>query len=128
MSSSRQFATELSGNSRSPSCGQHHKIKELAELEPDEGEELILEAVRAACRRAQAARAKEARLKRWSGLAGALLVAACSPGLSERQHDEVTDVASDVAGSVVAESEEVGDLRDRVDDLEARVEELETSR
>ncbi|MCA3740693.1 hypothetical protein [Phenylobacterium sp.] len=51
-----------------------------------------------------------------------LLLSACGePGLNERQQDEASDLAADVATDIVSESERIAALEARVEELEARL-------
>lgn len=51
-----------------------------------------------------------------------LLLASCDgPGLSNKQRDEVGDIAGDVAGDVVSDDSKVRDLESRVEAIEQRL-------
>lgn len=51
-----------------------------------------------------------------------LFLASCSgPSLSDRQRDEVTDIADDVADSAISDNEKVRDLESRVEALESKL-------
>lgn len=51
-----------------------------------------------------------------------LLLGSCSgPGLSEKQKDEVGDIAGDVAGDVISDSDKVREIESRLDAIEQRL-------
>lgn len=56
------------------------------------------------------------------GIAAVLLLGSCDgPGLSNKQRDEVGDIAGDVAGDVVADDDKVRELERRIDAIEQRL-------
>ncbi len=60
-------------------------------------------------------------------LVALLFVAGCGgPKLSDRQRDEVSDIASAEAHDAIGDSAKVSELEGRIDDLEARIDELES--
>lgn len=51
-----------------------------------------------------------------------LALGSCAgPGLSDKQRDEVEDIASSVAGDTVNDSDKVRDLENRIANLEGRL-------
>ncbi|ATQ42333.1 hypothetical protein [Caulobacter mirabilis] len=60
-------------------------------------------------------------------LAALIFLGGCGgPKLSDRQRDEVSDIASAEAHDAMSDSSKVSELEGRIDDLEARLEELES--
>lgn len=56
------------------------------------------------------------------GVAAVLLLGSCEgPGLSNKQRDEVGDIAGDVAGDVIADDEKVRELERRIVAIEQRI-------
>jgi hypothetical protein len=56
------------------------------------------------------------------GLVAVLLLGSCDgPGLSNKQRDEVGDIAGDVAGDVVTDDEKVRELERRIEAIEQRL-------
>ena len=56
------------------------------------------------------------------GIVAALLLGSCDgPGLSNKQRDEVGDIAGDVAGDAIADDDKVRELEDRITAIEQRL-------
>lgn len=61
---------------------------------------------------------------RYATAAAAILLASCR--LTPAQKDEVADIAGDAAGDAIADSDEVRELNEKIDALEARLTEVES--
>ncbi|WP_234180301.1 hypothetical protein [Sphingopyxis sp. NFH-91] len=56
----------------------------------------------------------------------ALALAGCSGGsFSDAERDEIGDIAGDAASAAVSEDESVQELKDKVDELELRLQDVE---
>jgi polyhydroxyalkanoate synthesis regulator phasin len=57
----------------------------------------------------------------------AILIGSCSQQkFSDKQRDEISDIAADVADASVNESAKVAELQSRVDNLESEIEDLKS--